>query len=211
MNTQLSLDTLQESYDKSNTLYWNNRWAIDRLSGSHQKKVEEVDFLTGNLYRKLKALEEERRRHFSRYYADRKISCYPIEAVHVGEIGGTEFTEQELKRLAKSLSFNRLNINHAEDPKLSHLPYRRALDYPSNQTLELRYDSILEGITGFIQVEDAIAKSWIESGKIYSVSIEYLSLGGSDGLGIVGTGLALVTSDVKAADNHARIYRSFQS
>jgi hypothetical protein len=47
----------------------------------------------------------------------------------------------------------------------------------------------------------------IERQKISSVSIEHLSLGTSDGTGLVGTGLALLTSDTKLGDPRARIYR----
>ena len=208
VSTELSLDILQESYDKSVRLNSDYRREIDRLHGSLQRqKVESADILTGNVYRKLMALEHERRKNFAGYYEQRNIRIYPVEAIHVGkDIGGTDFTETELRRLAKSLSFVPLNINHIHDSRLEHLPHRRALPYPSNQSLLMRYDSILEGITGFIQIEDALAIEWIRNSKITGLSIEYHSLGGRDGLGIVGTGLALVTSDVKAADSRARIY-----
>ena len=205
--TQLSLDALQESYDKAVRLNSEYRRDIDRLHGCLQRqKVESADNLTGHFYRKLMALEQERRKNFARYYEQRNIQIYPVEAIHVGDIDGTHFTEGELRRLAKSLSFVPLNINHIHDERLKHLPYRRALPYPSNQSLIMRYDSILEGITGFIQIEDVLVNEWIGNSKITGLSIEYHSLGGRDGLGIVGTGLALVTSDVKAADSRARIY-----
>lgn len=70
----------------------------------------------------------------------------------------------------------------------------------------MRYDPILQGIFDMIQIEDQEASTMIKNGRINRVSIEYLSLGGQDGAGVVGTGLALVTSDVKAADARTRIY-----
>lgn len=42
----------------------------------------------------------------------------------------------------------------------------------------MRYDSILQGIFGMIQVEDQEANAMIKAGKIKSCSIEYLNLGG---------------------------------
>lgn len=206
----LSLDVLQESWDKSNLIYGGYRGDIDRLLFSKEsKKVEAADGLTGDAYRKLAALEQQRRQQFGDYYAKRGIKCYPVEAIHVGNVGGTEFTEPELGRLARSLSFVQLNINHVNDGRLN-LPDKKALAYPSNQTNVLRYDELLQGIFGLIQVEDSETNAMICSGKINSVSIEYLSLGGRDGAGIVGTGLALVTSDAKAADKKTRIYGGLQ-
>ena len=116
--------------------------------------------------------------------------------------------DAELKRRTKSLSFNRLDIHLSDYPKLTHLPNRRALQYPRNSTLVLAYDPILQGLTGFIQVEVESANDMLKSGAINSVSIEYLSLGEINGRGIVGRGLALVTSDTKAADKKAGIYRA---
>jgi hypothetical protein len=207
--TTLPLDILQQSYNKSVELYAQYRRDIDRLYRSEfTDKVESADVIVDYAYHKQLDLESQRRQDFAEYYERRKITTYAVEAVHIGDIDGTKFTEAELKRLAKSLSFNRLNINHAEDPRLAHLPNRRALDYPTNSTLVMTYDPILQGITGFIQMEDSFANDMIKDGRINSVSIEYLSLGGIDGRGIVGTGLALVTSDTKAADKKARIYRA---
>lgn len=82
------------------------------------------------------------------------------------------------------------------------------MQYPRNSTLVLAYDPILQGLTGFIQVEVESANDMLKSGAINSVSIEYLSLGEINGRGIVGRGLALVTSDTKAADKKAGIYRA---
>lgn len=206
--TALSPDILQQSYDKSVEFYSQYRRDIDRLYRSEfTDKAESADVIVDYVYHKQLDLECQRRQSFAEYYERRKITTYAVEAVHVGDIDGTNFKEAELKRLAKSLSFSRLNINHSDDPKLTHLTNRRALDYPTNSTLVMTYDPILQGVTGFIQLEDATANDMIRTGRINSVSIEYLSLGGVDGKGVVGTGLALVTSDTKAADKRAKIYK----
>ena len=208
MTATISLDVLQESWDESNRLYADYRNNIRRIHASWgTKKVEAADTLTNNTYRKLAALEQERRKHFGDYYAKRGIKCYPIEAIHVGKTrNDVEYTESELRRLAKSLSFIPLNINHVYSETTKSLPYRQALLYPSNQCLEMRYDPILQGIFGMIQVEDAWTNYMIAKGRISNCSIEHLSLGIRDDSGLVGTGLALLTSETTPGDPKARIY-----
>lgn len=209
MSTTLSLDILQSSWDKSNRLYLDYRNQINRIHASWSgKKVEAADTLTNNTYRKLAALEQERRKHFGDYYQTRGIKCYPIEAIHVGKTrNDIEYTESELRRLATSLSFVRLNINHVYSETTTSLPYRRALQYPANQTLVMRYDPILQGIFGMVQIEDYWTNTMIEKGRIGTCSIEHLSLGARDGTGLVGTGLALLTSDTTPGDARARIFK----
>jgi hypothetical protein len=203
-----SLSFLQELYDRSNNTYWNHRRETDRIYFSKtESKAEAVDALVTRTYRTLLELEQKRRENFSEYYKERKITTYAVECIHVGNVDNTFFSEHELRRLAQSLSFSPLNINHSNDVRLEHLPNRRALVYPSNSTLSMTYDPILQGITGYIQVEDSLANEWISMGLINGLSIEYLNLGGQDGVGMVGTGLALITDGVNAADRNAKIYR----
>ena len=71
----------------------------------------------------------------------------------------------------------------------------------------MRYDSILGGILGMIQVEDAWTNYTIEKGGTSTCSIEHLSLGIRDGTGLIGTGLALLTINTTRGDPRARLYK----
>lgn len=209
MSTTLSLHVLQSSWDTSSRVYLDYRNEINRIHASWSgKKVEAIDTLTNNTYRKLKALEQERRKNFGDYYTKRGIKCYPAEIIHMGKTrNDIEYSEDELRRLAKSLSFISLNINHVNSETTTSLPYRKALLYPSNSSLVMRYDPILQGIFVMLQVEDAWTNYMIEKGHISTCSIEHLSLGVREGTGLVATGLALLTSDTRPGDPRARLYK----
>lgn len=128
-----------------------------------------------------------------------------VEAIHARpNIGGTDFTREELQRAANTLSFRPINIDH--NPKYrqgKHLPF------PANSTLCMTWDPALQAVTGLVQLEFRHAQL-VREGRISGVSVEYFSLGGLDGKGIVFTALALVSSSRKPADKAARIYGGFQ-
>ena len=83
------------------------------------------------------------------------------------------------------------------------------MPYPINSTLYMSWDPALEAVTGLIQVESRYASS-IRQGEIAGVSVEYFSLGGADGKGIVFSALALVSGSKRPADRRARIYGGLQ-
>jgi hypothetical protein len=145
----------------------------------------------------IKLFKEEDRPNTNRFF---------VEAIHVHpNIDGTNFTKEELERAARTLSFRPINADH--DPKYGkgkHLPY------PANQTLYMSYDPALEAVTGLIQLESQYARI-VSDGGIAGLSVEYFSLGGSEGKGIVFSALALVTRGKVPADKLARIYRGSQS
>jgi hypothetical protein len=128
-----------------------------------------------------------------------------VEAIHVHpNIGGTDFTKEELERAAKTLSFRPINADHSPKyGKGKHLPY------PANQTLWMTYDPSLEAVTGLIQLEFGYAQM-VRDGRVSGLSVEYFSLGGVEGKGIVFTALALVSNSKQPADRMARIYGGLQ-
>ena len=138
-----------------------------------------------------------------RLYRDKPAkpeNVFGVECLHVGtDSDGVTYTEEELKRAAKTLSFRPIDINHARK-------FRKGgnLAYPENRTLWMEYDPALQAVTGYLQLD--VHHSWqVRLGKITSVSVEFYSLCEIEGRGIVFSGLSLV-QDAKPADKKTRIY-----
>ena len=127
-------------------------------------------------------------------------NIFPVECLHVGtDSEGVTYSEQELRRAAKTLSFRPIDTNHARKFKKGG-----NLAYPENQTLWMDYNPSLQAVAGHIQLDDH--HSWqVQLGKITSVSVEFYSLSGVEGRGMVFSGLSLV-QDARPADKNARIF-----
>ncbi|MEO9294497.1 MAG: hypothetical protein ABI347_02740 [Nitrososphaera sp.] len=114
-------------------------------------------------------------------------NVFAAECLHVGtDADGTMYTEQELQRAAKMLSFRPIDIDHARK-------FNRGgnLPYPQNQTLWMQYDPTLQAVAGHIQLDNR--HSWqVRLGRITSVSVEFYSLESTEARGMVFSGLSLV-------------------
>jgi HK97 family phage major capsid protein len=127
-----------------------------------------------------------------------------VRAISVTTTGNNrEYTREELKAGARSLSFRPLNINH--DPL-------QELSYPDNQTLEMDFDVNTDAVTGRIQVDSPEINRMIESGEINKLSIEQQPVKGEQcddtkctQKGVTFTALALLTKDMQAGDESTTI------
>ena len=127
-----------------------------------------------------------------------------VRAISVTTTGNNrEYTREELKAGARSLSFRPLNINH--DPL-------QELSYPDNQTLEMDFDVNTDAVTGRIQVDSPEINRMIESGDINKLSIEQQPVKGEEcddnkctQKGVTFTALALLTKDMTAGDESTTI------
>jgi HK97 family phage major capsid protein len=130
-----------------------------------------------------------------------------VRAISVTVTGNNrEYTREELKLGARSLSFRPLNINH--DPL-------QTLSYPDNQTLEMDFDMNTDAVTGRIQVDDPEVNEKITNGDINKLSIEQQPVQGEDcddnkctQNGVTFTALALLTKDMTAGDESTKITKS---
>ena len=125
------------------------------------------------------------------------VKLWKVRAISVTTTGNNrEYTREELKAGARSLSFRPLNINH--DPL-------QELSYPENQTLDMDFDINTDAVTGRIQVNNPEINQMIESGDINKLSIEQQPVKGEEcddtkctQKGVTFTALALLTKDMQA-------------
>ena len=130
-----------------------------------------------------------------------------VRAISVTTTGNNrEYTREELKAGARSLSFRPLNINH--DPL-------QELAYPDSQTLEMDFDINTDAVTGRIQVNNSEINQMIESGDINKLSIEQQPVLGEEcddtkctQKGVTFTALALLTKDMQAGDESTTISKA---
>jgi hypothetical protein len=130
----------------------------------------------------------------------KRENIFVVECLHVGaDSTGTVYTEQELQHAARTISFRPIDFNHVRK-----FGTGRNLPYPESQTLWMNYNPALQAVTGHVQLDDH--HSWlVRIGRIASVSVEFYSLLGIEGRGMVFSGLSLV-QDATPADKKARIY-----
>lgn len=132
------------------------------------------------------------------------VKLWKVRAISVTTTGNNrEYTREELKAGARSLSFRPLNINH--DPL-------QELSYPDNQTLDMDFDINTDAVTGRIQVNNPEINQMIESGDINKLSIEQQPVKGEEcddtkctQKGVTFTALALLTKDMQAGDESTTI------
>ena len=132
------------------------------------------------------------------------VKLWKVRAISVTTTGNNrEYTREELKAGARSLSFRPLNINH--DPL-------QELSYPENQTLDMDFDINTDAVVGRIQVNNPEINQMIESGDINKLSIEQQPTKGEEcddtkctQKGVTFTALALLTKDMQAGDESTTI------
>lgn len=132
------------------------------------------------------------------------VKLWKVRAISVTTTGNNrEYTREELKAGARSLSFRPLNINH--DPL-------QELSYPENQTLDMDFDINTDAVVGRIQVNNPEINQMIESGDINKLSIEQQPVKGEEcddtkctQKGVTFTALALLTKDMQAGDESTTI------
>ena len=132
------------------------------------------------------------------------VKLWKVRAISVTTTGNNrEYTREELKAGARSLSFRPLNINH--DPL-------QELSYPDNQTLDMDFDINTDAVVGRIQVNNPEVNQMIESGDISKLSIEQQPVQGEicddtkcTQKGVTFTALALLTKDMQAGDESTTI------
>lgn len=130
-----------------------------------------------------------------------------VEAIHVTTTRNKrKFTLRELKESGRSLSFRRLNINHAQN---------RQMPEPQNLTLGMRFDESKMAVVGNIRVSDPAVNAMIETDRIKQVSIEQIPTGGEscndiscEQHGVAFIGLALLESHVLPGDPNAGIIKN---
>ena len=137
-------------------------------------------------------------------YNPAPLDIFEVEAYHAGrDSSGTEITPEELQQAAFTMSYKPLSINHAH--MADRFSNARWLRYPENQCLEFWYDRKAVALRGQIRVKEPATWNAIRNREIKNVSVEFHSFGGSEGKGMVFTGLALLTKEAKASDDRARI------
>jgi hypothetical protein len=120
----------------------------------------------------------------------RLYRCRAITATITGN--NDKFTREELILAARSLADRPINLNH-ESP----------LPYPDNKTLNAEYES--HGVETIMRVRDEETNRLFDEDRIGHVSIEAYArtteeCDGIAPIGLVFTGLALLTDDVLPAD-----------
>ena len=152
----------------------------------------------------MKIITESMNTKFELHKEEDGTKLWNVRAISVTTTGNNrEYTRDELKAGARSLSFRPLNINH--DPL-------EALPYPDNQTLEMDFDVNTDAVTGRIQVDNPEINRMIESGDINKLSIEQQPVKGEEcddfkctQKGVTFTALALLTKDMTAGDESTTI------
>lgn len=152
----------------------------------------------------MKIITESMNTKFELHKEEDGTKLWNVRAISVTTTGNNrEYTRDELKAGARSLSFRPLNINH--DPL-------EALPYPDNQTLEMDFDVNTDAVTGRIQVDNPEINKMIESGDINKLSIEQQPVQGEvcddnkcTQKGVTFTALALLTKDMTAGDESTTI------
>ena len=152
----------------------------------------------------MKIITESMNTKFELHKEEDGTKLWNVRAISVTVTGNNrEYTRDELKAGARSLSFRPLNINH--DPL-------EALPYPDNQTLEMDFDVNTDAVTGRIQIDNPEINKMIESGDINKLSIEQQPVQGEEcddfkctQKGVTFTALALLTKDMTAGDESTTI------
>lgn len=132
---------------------------------------------------------------------------WSVEAIHVTTTRNRrKFTQMELEKAGRSLSFRPLNINHDES---------RQLPFTENMTLNMDFNPDKMLVEGKIRVVDPAINAMIETGRINTVSIEQIPTQGEtcneilcEQHGVAFIGLALLESDVLPGDKDAKIIRT---
>jgi HK97 family phage major capsid protein len=155
----------------------------------------------------MKIITESMNTKFELHKEEDGTKLWNVRAISVTTTGNNrEYTRDELKAGARSLSFRPLNINH--DPL-------EALPYPDNQTLEMDFDINTDAVTGRIQVDNPEINAMIERGDINKLSIEQQPVQGEvcddnkcTQKGVTFTALALLTKDMTAGDESTTISKT---
>lgn len=132
---------------------------------------------------------------------------WKVDAIHVTTTGNKrKFTQMELEKAGRSLSFRPLDINHDE---------KRVLPFPENSTMEMNFSADKMAVTGRIRVSDHLINSQIESGFLNDVSIEQIPTQGEscneilcEQHGVAFVGLALLEKGVMPGDPRAKIIKN---
>jgi len=125
---------------------------------------------------------------------------WKVKALHVGRtMNNTVFNEEELRLAARSLAMRPVSINHS-----------KVLPFPENLVIAADYEN--DTVEALVWISDPNVNRMIESGEINGASVEWvamdvLQINGIKPSGLVFTGLALLTKDVKPSDPLARIIK----
>lgn len=125
---------------------------------------------------------------------------------------GVTFSREDLINYGHTLSNKPINIDHASiahiHDKFKSSRHGRVLPYPDNRTLEIRYNSKIDGLAGEMEISDPNAISLILNGGYYN-GIRMLSTEsrryGPWGKWLEFTYLTLLTPDFPPRDPRARI------